>query len=183
MGILDRFHGHHTGAGDMTPMAAIGLTDREVAAYYRTLLQTAPPETIEQAHASAFAQLAPAQRQTILTELGHEMPPFEWETGTRFADDPRSLARMATRAELEHPGTLERIVTRLDLPADANTTGGLGGMIVGSWAASQFFADSATVSPAVDEESITPFPEGDIVIDEQSMQAGQAWRQFEHGHF
>ena len=68
---------------------------------YRYLLRTAPPETIEQVHAEAFAQLTPEQRRLVFEELrnGPEAP-----TG----DDPASLARSATRSEFRQPGFLER---------------------------------------------------------------------------
>ncbi|MCU1438290.1 MAG: hypothetical protein JWP66_1377 [Naasia sp.] len=77
-------------------------SDDEVAIErYRYLLRTAPPETIEQVHAEAFAQLTPDQRRQVYEELtrGPEAP-----TG----DDPESLARSATRTEMRRPGTLER---------------------------------------------------------------------------
>lgn len=70
---------------------------------YRYLLRTAPPDAVEQAHAEAFSQLTPEQRQRVLTEVGATVPESERAT----SDDPRSLARMATRAEMRSPGTLE----------------------------------------------------------------------------
>jgi hypothetical protein len=79
--------------------------DERAIARYRYLLRTAPPETIEQAHAEAFAQLTPEQRRQVLTGLADDLPATERSTG----DDPRSLARMATRAEMRRPGTLERV--------------------------------------------------------------------------
>nr|WP_307806985.1 hypothetical protein [Naasia sp. SYSU D00057] len=68
---------------------------------YRYLLRTAPPETIEQVHAEAFAQLTPEQRRLVFEELrnGPEAP---------AGDDPASLARSATRSEFRQPGFLER---------------------------------------------------------------------------
>jgi len=71
---------------------------------YRYLLRTAPPDAIEQAHREAFAQLTPEQRRQVLTQLGSQLPASERAT----SDDPQSLARMATRAEMRRPGTLER---------------------------------------------------------------------------
>lgn len=71
---------------------------------YRYLLRTAPPDAVEQAHTEAFAQLTPEQRRRVLDELGSGLPPAERAT----SDDPQSLARMATRAELRNPGTLEQ---------------------------------------------------------------------------
>src|SRR3712207_4777912 len=71
---------------------------------YRYMLRTAPPETVEQAHAEAFAKLTPEQRRKVLADLSAEVPPAE----RAASDDPRSLARMATRAEMRQPGTMER---------------------------------------------------------------------------
>jgi hypothetical protein len=176
MGIFDRIHGHHESERGISPTPMIGPTEREAIAQYRTLLRTAPPETIEQAHASAFAQLTSAHRQTIYAELCHEMPTFEWETGRRFADEPRSLARMATRAELEHPGTLERVLLRLDLPTGESSTGGFAGMLVGSWAACQFFAQSDNNAAPDDRDGIDAIRGRDVLIREQTMRADEAER-------
>jgi hypothetical protein len=80
------------------------LTDDQAIERYRYLLRTAPPEAIEEAHAEAFAQLTLQQRRLVLESLSTEPPPRE---RTERAD-ARSLARLATRAELRRPGTLER---------------------------------------------------------------------------
>ncbi|SKC81524.1 hypothetical protein [Krasilnikoviella flava] len=71
---------------------------------YRYLLRTAPPDAVEQAHAEAFARLTPEQRRRVLDDLGSGLPASERAT----SDDPQSLARMATRAEMRNPGTLEQ---------------------------------------------------------------------------
>jgi hypothetical protein len=71
---------------------------------YRYLLRTAPPDAVEQAHREAFSQLTPEQRRQVLIQLGSQLPESERAT----SDDPQSLARMATRAEMRRPGTLER---------------------------------------------------------------------------
>ena len=100
--------------GDRFSEASAPLTDEQAIQRYRYMLRTAPPETIEQAHAEAFAQLTPAQRAQVLSELTATLPANE--RGTAGQDDPKTLARLATRAELRQPGTLER------------TFGGMGGM-------------------------------------------------------
>jgi len=63
----------------------------------------APPEEIERAHQEAFAQLTPEQRRQALLALAEHVPPNEIR-----GDDPASLARTATRAEIRQPGTIER---------------------------------------------------------------------------
>jgi hypothetical protein len=102
------------------------LTDEQAVERYRYLLRTAPPDAIEQAHAEAFAQLTPEQRRMVLGELSATLPPQE----RLDRDDPRSLARMATRAEMRQPGTLERTFGGMN-PAGAGI--GLGGLMAGSF--------------------------------------------------
>ena len=80
--------------------------DEEAIRRYRYLLRTAPPEAIEQAHAEAFAQLTPDQRRQVLGQLANHVPEYERVRD----DDPRTLARMATRAEMRQPGFLERVL-------------------------------------------------------------------------
>jgi hypothetical protein len=107
---------------------------------YRYMLRTAPPDDIERAHAEAFEQLTPEQRATVLRELSRQVPPSEAAT----SDDPQSLARMATRAEMRQPGTMERTFGGVQGP-------GLGGMFlstlagafVGTAIASAFFDNDA----------------------------------------
>jgi hypothetical protein len=73
-------------------------------ARYQYLLRTAPPEDLERAHAEAFARLTPAQRAEVVRSLSEVVPASERAT----SDDPQALARMATRAEIRDPGTMER---------------------------------------------------------------------------
>jgi hypothetical protein len=81
-----------------------GTEDQQAIARYRYLLRTAPPDQIEQAHAEAFAQLTPDQRQQVLGQLAAAVPTSERPR----TDDPQTLARVATRAEMRQPGFLER---------------------------------------------------------------------------
>lgn len=111
------------GQGGYGGPAARGAQDPDEAAVerYRYMLRTAPPETVEQAHAEAFAKLTPEQRQKVLADLADEVPPAERATSS----DPQALARMATRAEMRNPGTLERSFGGGRGP-------GMGGMIAGT---------------------------------------------------
>ena len=112
MGFLDRLLGRSAGpesrrrqhASASSPAVAGELTDEQALERYRYLVRTAPPEAIEQAHEEAFAKLTPEQRRTALRDLSAAVPEHERTGG----DDPRSLARMATRAETNRPGTVER---------------------------------------------------------------------------
>jgi len=123
MGFLDRIFGG--GSRSMRPersRTAVPSADDQALARYRYLLRTAPPEAIEEAHAEAFARLTPEQRVRALRELGQELSPAERSAAASNDPDPHALARMATRAELRRPGTLER----------SFGGGGLGGMFAGS---------------------------------------------------
>ena len=102
-------------------------SDEQAVARYRYMLQTAPPETIEQAHTEAFARLTAEQRRLVLEELSADAPEAE---RAQAKDDPRSLARMATRAEIRQPGTMERTFGRMGGGA------GMGGIMAGSFLSS-----------------------------------------------
>jgi len=65
--------------------------------------------TIEQAHAEAFAQLTPQQRQLLLQQLSAYLTTEELAAGLGVQNDPASLARVATLIEIRRPGTLETI--------------------------------------------------------------------------
>jgi hypothetical protein len=124
--------------------------DEQALERYRYLLRTAPPETIEEAHAEAFAQLTPEQRRIVLEELTRELPEHERAGGVRYEDDPRSLARLATRTEIRQPGALERSFGGMG--SRGIGYGGLmagsflsafAGILVGSAIAEQFFGDTS----------------------------------------
>lgn len=130
MGFLDRLLGRRTRPdGDPYRSAPAGgsgarpapTADEQAIERYRYLLRTAPPDQIEEAHAEAFAQLTPEQRRQVLEQLSAAVPPGERPQ----ADDPRTLARAATRAELRQPGILERALGGYGGPGYA-TGGGYG---------------------------------------------------------
>jgi len=126
MSFFDRFRNAGQPAGD---------ADAQAIARYRYLLRTAPPEAIEQAHAEAFAQLTPDQRRLLLQQLAAEMPDAERNAALRAGEEPGALARVATRAELREPGTMERAWNRMSAGPAAPGVG-LGGMFAGSLLAS-----------------------------------------------
>ncbi len=100
--------------------------DEQALARYRYMLRTAPPETIEQAHAEAFAKLTSEQRRMVLQQLNQSAP----EAERAAKDDPQSLARAATRAEVRQPGTMERTFGSMGGGM------GMGGMMAGSFLSS-----------------------------------------------
>ena len=66
----------------------------DAVARYQYLLRTASPDQIEQAHAEAFSQLTPQQRQEVLTQLAAAVPASERPR----TDDAQTLARVATES-------------------------------------------------------------------------------------
>jgi hypothetical protein len=108
---------------------------------YRYMLRTAPPDAVEQAHAEAFARLTPEQRRQVLAELGQSVPASERAT----SDAPQDLARMATRAEMRQPGTLERSFSgRGGAPGFGSMVGSsllgtVAGVVIGSAVANALF--------------------------------------------
>jgi hypothetical protein len=102
------------------------ITDEQALARYRYMLQTAPPEALEQAHEEAFSKLTPEQRRMALEQLAEATP--ENERGA-LSDDPRSMARAATRAEMRLPGTMERTFGGGGMGMGGL---GMGGMMAGS---------------------------------------------------
>ncbi len=147
MGILDKIFGSDEPQRQDANQSSTGQTaDEQAIARYRYMLQTAPPETIEQAHAEAFAKLTPEQRQMILQQLNQAAP--ENERGAN-ADDPQSLARAATRAEVREPGTMERTFGGMGGGGmgfggmmATSFLGSMAGVVVGSAVAQSFFGDS-----------------------------------------
>ena len=132
MSILDRFR---NGLGVQRPLSSDSQAsaDEQAIARYRYLLRTAPPEAIEQAHAEAFAQLTPEQRRHVLSELSAQLPDAERNAALRAGDSPESLARVATRAELRQPGTMERAFGGLGMGLGGT---GFGGLLAGSFLSS-----------------------------------------------
>lgn len=152
MGLLDKLLGRDDAPADATrpaAPAAVPSADEQAIARYRYMLQTAPPQTIEQAHAEAFAKLTPEQRTMLLQQLANELPPAERAAAPgALKDDPQSLARLATRAEVRQPGTLERSFGGMDgrgMGLGSMMAGSflstMAGVVVGSAIANAFFAD------------------------------------------
>jgi hypothetical protein len=135
MGFLDRLLGRspqresppEQDASVPSPGAAGELTDEQALERYRYLVRTAPPDAIERAHEEAFAKLTPEQRRMALRDLSAAVPEHERAGG----DDPGSLARMATRAEVNRPGTVERAFGG----GGGMLGGGVGGSLLGTFAA------------------------------------------------
>lgn len=110
MSFLDRLLGRAPASTQTAPSprpprgSAHADPDAAAVERYRYLLRTAPPDDLERAHTEAFEQLTPEQRAIVRQDLLSAVPPGE----APRSDDPRDLARVATRAETRAPGTLER---------------------------------------------------------------------------
>lgn len=133
-----------------------GSADEQAIARYRYLLKTAPPETIEEAHAEAFAQLTPEQRRLVLQRMAQTVPASELASAERSGATPQALARIATRAEIRQPGAMERMFGG---QAGGVSLGGLmagtllstiAGTVLGSMIAREFFADETQGAAGVD---------------------------------
>jgi len=156
MGFLDRLLGRDDESQyrQPQPMRPSARTDDEIAIErYRYLLRTAPPETIEQVHAEAFAKLTPEQRRQVYDDLkrGPEQP---------AGDDAGSLARAATRSEIREPGTLERSFgsgsngmrggTGFGSMLGGSLLGTVAGYVIGSAIVSAFLPDAGFADAAGD---------------------------------
>jgi hypothetical protein len=169
MGFLDRLLGRRTGreapprkdASSSSRAAPGEVTDEQALERYRYLVRTAPPEAIERAHEEAFAALNPEQRRMALRDLSAVVPEHERAGG----EDPRSLARMATRAELNRPGAVERA-----FGGGGGMLGGMGGTLLGSFAAA--FAGSLVAQSLFSELGGDEGAEGDGGEDGDVSDAG-----------
>ena len=141
MGIFDRLFG----AQDQAPQppsrqnSPVRNEDDIAVERYRYLLRTAPPETIEQVHAEAFAKLTDEQRSKIFDELSQNAPAGEAPRGR----DAASLASSATRSELRQPGTMERSFQGPSFGSMVGSTilGTVAGYVIGSALVSAFMPD------------------------------------------
>ena len=110
-------------------------TDDQALARYHYMLKSAPPETIEQAHAEAFAKLSPEQRRKVLEEMGDRIPAAERSQVERSGTTPEALARAATRAEMRQPGSLGGMMA-------GSLLSGIAGAVIGSMIAQHFFSNT-----------------------------------------
>src|SRR5215204_3885432 len=181
MGFLERLFGYKEEPPDKQKASPYGAggqeqrpqdADERALERYRYMLKTAPPETIEQAHEEAFAKLTPAQRAQVLRELVAQTPERERAAFAGSADDPKSLARPATRAEMRQPGVMERTFGGIGRGSSMGMVSTIFGSLVagfvGSMVAQQFldsvddfgFGDDETSELSGDEE-MAAAPEDD----------------------
>ncbi len=123
--------------------------DEQALARYRYMLQTAPPEQIEAAHEEAFGRLTPEQRQLALQQMTEMTPPGE---AGQLSNNPRDLARAATRAEMRQPGAMQRMFGGANATGQNSNQmgnnpnqqgGGMGGMMSGGMMAGSLLTSLA----------------------------------------
>lgn len=150
MSILDRLLGREQGPAsrDEAQPASPRSSDEQALQRYRYLVATAPPEAIEEAHREAFERLTPEQRAQLLHQLNAGAPANE-RIGDPARSDPQTLARMATRAELRQPGTMERTM--------GGSGPGLGGMFASSLLGSVV---GSVIGSAIAHQFMGGFPQG-----------------------
>ena len=140
MGFLDRLLGNEAPRPEPKRVSPPS-TDAQALERYRYMLQTAPPETIEQAHAEAFAKLTPEQRRQVLHGLAEAAPaPERASIEATPVDDTRALARAATRAEIRQPGLMERTLGGGGMGFGASLLSSFAMGFVGSMVANSFFS-------------------------------------------
>lgn len=174
------------------PRQSGSLSDEQAIERYRYMLRTAPPEDVERAHAEAFATLTPEQRRMVLRQLSEQVPPGE----RARSDDPQSLARMATRAEMRQPGIMERTFggyggggMGMGMGMGGMLAGGfmatLAGSFVGTAIAQSFFDNDAGFGEGYSEGYQDANAEGDVAdgqgADVQEDYAGGAGADFGDG--
>ena len=179
MGLLDWFFGRKeeprtqqaaTTYGPGGGAQHLSETDEQALQRYRYMLRTAPPETIEQAHEEAFAKLTLTQRAQALRELAALSPEGERAALAGSRDDPKTLARLATRAEMRQSGAMERTFGGRGMGTGMGGTmtgtifGSLVAGFVGSMIAQQFL-DSVGDDIGFDEGDATTELEDEQVAD------------------
>jgi len=148
--------------GRSNPSQTAQSADEQALARYRYMLKTAPPETIEQAHAEAFARLTPEQRRQVLQAMRDDVPAAERAMAEQGGATPQALARMATRAEIRQPGTLGSVMA-------GSLLSSIAGAVIGSMIARQFFADPAAGAA---QEVAEPSQDTDVGDTDQAMGGG-----------
>jgi hypothetical protein len=193
MGFLSRLFGTNEGLGPRDRLDAMQRgaraapsADEQALERYRYMMRTAPPETLEQAHAEAFAKLTPEQRRMLLGELAKTAPPNERAAvESTPTDDPQALARVATRAEMRQPGVMERSLSSPGMGFGASLLTSFAAGFVGSMVAQSFFSalggfgdpGAADASAAQDEtagaeEADTQYADGSDYGDDGGFDGG-----------
>lgn len=175
MGFFGRLLGIESEADRRPPRVAVPPPDSDAQAVerYRYMLRTAPPETLEQAYAEAFAKLTPEQRERLRSELASSAPDAERSTvAATPVQDPQALARVATRAEIRQPGVMERSLGAMGgggMGMGASMLSSFAMGFVGSMVAQSFFSAIGGFGGAPAEADAPP-EEQDLAENEDAGQ-------------
>ncbi len=182
MGLFDRLFGSDQ-QDTQAPPARPRSTDEIAVERYRYLLRTAPPETLEQVHAEAFAKLTDDQRKLVYQELSQS---GEQPRGT----DAASLAQAATRTELRQPGSLERSFQGPSFGAMVGSSllGTVAGYVIGSALVSAFLptdlgATDASADTGADSADPGADAGADTATDASADFGGDSFGDFGGGDF
>lgn len=145
MGLFDRLFGTDDNYSAPTPRRTPRSEDEIAVERYRYLLRTAPPETIEQVHAEAFAKLTQEQRDLLFRQLSDGAPSGEAPRDST----PAALASAATRQELRNPGAMERSLgggMGFGSMVASSLLGTVAGYVIGSAIVGAFMPDDNDLS-------------------------------------
>jgi hypothetical protein len=165
--------------------SAVPDNDAQAVERYRYMLRTAPPEALEQAHAEAFSKLSPEQRRQVLAQLADEAPAAERAAVAATAvDDPQALARVATRAEVRNPGTLERTLGGGGMGLGASLLSSFAMGFAGSMVAQSLFSAMGGFGDhGAHDAAEAPNDEPDASETAQADEAGDDGGDFDDGGF
>ena len=170
----DRPHAPRAAGAAPAPRGAEVDNEQQALERYRYMLHTAPPETIEQAHAEAFAKLTSEQRRRLLAELAESAPAAEkGSIASTSVDDTQALARVATRAEVRQPGILERTMGSGALGFGTSLLSSFAMGFVGSMVAQSFFSALGGFGGAGDLDSAGAEANGAQANDDASEPADE----------
>jgi hypothetical protein len=150
--------------------------DEQAITRYQYMLKTAPPETIEQAHAEAFAQLTPEQRRQMLQKMAESVPASERAVAEQAGATPQALARMATRAEIRQPGAMERMFGQAGGVGMGGLMAGtllssIAGTVIGSMIAREFLGGERHGAAGLDDAG-EPGEDAQIADADQAIDDG-----------
>ncbi len=81
---------------------------------YRFIVQTAPPDDMEEAYVAAFAAVPAERRVRLPGNLVQVLPEGQRASIYLNQHDPQTLAQIAIAAEKHQPGSIERVLRDMD---------------------------------------------------------------------
>ena len=114
MGILGRLLGGESAPkeGQTTARQSGQSSDEQAIERYRYMLKDGAARNDRTSARRSFRATHAGTRRMVLEQFRAEAPATERAAVTQAGDNPQSLARIATRAEVRQPGTMERLFGR-----------------------------------------------------------------------